>query len=304
MSTKRASKEGDAVGSTKSAVLSIRLGLAERLAEQVTWSKAVLMVPIRLAGQTIGEPGQVVRISGAGSIIDIRISTDQIIRDVSCARVIPYDLEFSPARVYLHLLSARHAKLDFRQKTNSARDKFLLARNVAEEFSQHALHEDLMALACSFAEEHEGRDGNMPETLSLMREYLLRYPHGRFRDRFRWKMQWLKTRTGENPASADSLKSAIQVCQRYLANNPRTAAREEIKLKMAKMYRLVFEQLETRNQAPDQSAEARRFLRRAKHIYRGLSNSQNTRVSVTAKVALYNLENERTVNCNWGTGDW
>ncbi len=295
------------MGSTKSAVLSIRLGLAERLARQTIWNKAILLLPIRLIGQAACEPGQVVRISGAGPIIDIKISTDQIISDVSSSRVIPYDPEFSPARVYLHLLSARHSRSDKRLKIKNARDKFLLARNVAEEFCQHALHEDLMALACSFAEEHEGRGGNaaqMQQTLSLMREYLLLYPRGRFRDRFRWKIQWLKSRTGKNPAALASLKSTIQICQRYLANNPRTAAREEIKLKMAKMYRLAFEQLELHNQATDQSAEARRFLRRAKHIYQGLSNSQNTRVSVTAKVALYNLVNERTLNSSRGTGDW
>lgn len=251
------------------------------------WRRGILMEPVWIDGRLRGEPGQVVRYRQIEDRLDVVVGIYRLVRDVPGGQVVPYHPGFTPSCVYLHLTRCRP------ENDGQPGDKCLLAVNVAREFREHELREELLFLACQYAQAYEGKGNTRyPRTRMLIREYLRAHPRGRHRDWMEWKSIRLKYHFGNNYDVAGPL-SAVQACERFLAVRPRNAYKTEIKLHMARLYRLAYECIAFAGPEEQQHGltllHAERFLKRSEYLYRGLIESPDLQVRHTARVKLYNL---------------
>jgi hypothetical protein len=248
------------------------------------WRRGVLMAAVWVEGRLLGEPGQVVRYRHSGDRVDVVVGVYRLVRDFPDDGVIPYHLEHTPSRVYLHLTRRRPENEEY------PGDLCLLAVNTAREFKEHELRQELMLLACQYAEAYEGRGSTRyPQTRMLIREYLRAHPRGRHCDWMEWKSIQLKYHYCFNNDVAEPL-SAVQACERFLAIRPHNVHKAEIKLHMAQLYHAAYLCIiHEGNTHGLTEIHAERFLRRSEYLYRRLSKSPDLRVRHTARVKLYGL---------------
>lgn len=275
------------MGKTNLAVLPRRPEPSRRAFAARRWSRGVLMAPVWADGRLLGEPGQVVRYQIYAERLDVVVGVYRLVRDVPRDQVVPYHPGLTPSRVYLHLTRCRPGN------ERHPGDACLLAINTAREFAGHELCEDLILLACQYAEAYE-RKGNTrhPRTRMLIREYLRAHPRGRHRDWMEWKSIQLKYHF-RNDYEVSKPLSAVQACERFLAVRPHNAYKLEIKLQMARLYRMAYECITfaccEEHQHGLTRLHAERFLKRSEYLYRGLIESSDMQVRHTARLALYNL---------------
>jgi hypothetical protein len=248
------------------------------------WRRGVLMAAVWIEGRLLGEPGQVVRYRRSGDRVDVVVGVYRLVRDFPDEGVIPYHPELTPSRVYLRLTHRLPESEEY------PGDQCLLAVNTAREFREHELRQELMLLACQYAEVYEGRGvSRFPQTRMLIREYLRAHPRGRHRDWMEWKSVQLKYRYFIDDDVAKPL-SAVQACERFLAVRPHNVHKAEIKLHMAQLYRAAYLCIiREENTRGLTKIHAERFLRRSEYLYRRASKSPDLRVRHTARVKLFDL---------------
>jgi hypothetical protein len=244
-----------------------------------SWRQGILLKPLIVDGQLQGEAGQTVRYRDTGTGLEVVVGVHSLAREVPAEWVIPYHPDYSPSRVYL-LLTRKRRVLG---TLGSDRNGYLLAWNVAREFPDHPLHEDLVLLACELAEACEANgSGKFPHTRFLISQYLRVYARGRYRDRLEWMNARLCLRIQHR---GDPLET-LEAFKRFLATHPGNTQRAEIKLAMARLYRIAAQWLISTGGSKH---KAIRYLRRARHIYLGLSGHSDLEASQTARVALFEL---------------
>jgi hypothetical protein len=216
--------------------------------------------------------------------VDVVVGVYRLVRDFPDEGVIPYHLEHAPSRVYLRLTCRRPENEEY------PGDLCLLAVNTAREFEEHELRQELMLLACQYAEAYEGRGSTRyPQTRMLIREYLRAHPRGRHRDWMEWKNIQLKYHYCSDNDVARPL-SAVQACERFLAIRPQNIHKAEIKLWMARLYHAAYMCIvREENTHGLTKIHAERFLRRSEYLYRRLTRSPDLQVRHTARVELYDF---------------
>jgi hypothetical protein len=245
------------------------------------------MAPVWVEGRLLGEPGQVVRYRIREDRMDVVVGVYRLVRDVPRGQVIPYHTGVTPSHVYLHLTRCRPGN------EKQPGDLCLLATNTAREFAGHELCEELMLLACQYAEAYEG-EGNTrySRTRMMITEYLRAHPRGRHRDWMEWKSIQLKYHFRNDYDVAKPL-SAVQACERFLAVRPHNTYKTEIKLHMARLYRMAYECIAFACCEEQKRGltllHAERFLKRSEYLYRGLLESPDMQVRHTARVKLFYL---------------
>lgn len=246
------------------------------------WRRGVLMAAVWAEGRLLGEPGQVVRYRHSGERLEVVVGVYRLVRDFPSAGIIPYHPEHTPSRVYLRLTCRRP------ENEEHPGDACLLAINTAREFGEHELRQELMLLACQYAEAYEGKGGTRyPRTRMLIREYLRAHPDGRHRDWMEWKSIQLKNHFRNNGDVAKPL-AAVQACERFLAIRPQNTHKAEIKLWMASLYRAAYLcVLQGENRYGLTRVHAERFQRRSEYLYRGLTHSPDLRVRHAARIELF-----------------
>lgn len=95
----------------------------------------------------------------------------------------------------------------------------------------------------------------------------------------------------------------MHACERYLARNPKSPVKTEVKREMARLLRRAHEAA-SRTGGEDDKRRAQRFFRRATYLYRSLAENDILRVRHTAVVALFNMENDRSVEPGSPNPDW
>ncbi len=133
------------------------------------------------------------------------------------------------------------------------------------------------------------------------------HPRGNHRDWMEWKNIQLKYNFQNDYDVAKPL-SAVQACERFLAVRPHNAYKTEIKLYMARLYRMAYECIAFARSKEHKHGltllHAERFLKRSEYLYRGLIESPDMQVRHTARVALHNLTKPppRVGEGVWGRG--
>lgn len=272
------------MGKTTLAILPGRPEPSRRVFAERRWRRGVLMASVWVEGRLLGEPGQVVRYRHSGDRLDVVVGVYRLVRDFPDGGVIPYHMEHTPSRVFLQLTRCRP------ENEEHPGDLCLLAVNTAREFKEHELRQELMLLACQYAEAYEGKGATrFPRTRMLIREYLRAHPRGRHRDWMEWKSIQLKYHYRSDNDVAGPL-SAVQACERFLAVRPCNAYKVEIKLHMAHLYHAAYlcivQEGNTRGLT---KIHAERFLRRSEYLYRGLVKSPDLRVRHTARIELCHM---------------
>jgi hypothetical protein len=272
------------MGKTTLAVLPRQPEQSRRVFAVQRWRRGVLMAAVWADGRLLGEPGQSVRYRRLRDRADVVVGVYRLVRDFPAEGIIPYHREHTPSRVYLRLTCRRPESEEY------PGDLCLLAINTAREFEEHELRQELMLLACQYAEAYEGKGSTRyPQTRVLIREYLRAHPHGRHRDWMEWKSIQLKYWFQDDGDVAKPL-AAVQACERFLAIRPRNIHKAEIKLWMAGLYHAAYLcVVRGENLYGLTRIHAERFLRRSEHLYRGLIESPDLRVRHTARVELYRL---------------
>jgi len=271
------------MGKTNLAVLPGRPEPSRRAHAARRWRRGVLMAAVWSEGRLLGEPGQVVRYRRLDDRVDVVVGVYRLVRDFPKEGVIPFHPKLTPSRIYLRLTLRRPENEEF------PGDLCLLATNTAREFERHELHQDIMLLACQYAEAYEGKGGTRyPRTRMLIREYLRAHPRGRHRDWMEWKSIQLKYRIQKDDDVAGPL-AAVQACERFLAVRPHNIHKAEIKLHMAYLYRVAYQCIVGGGQTRGLTRlHAERFLRRSEYLYRGLIENPDLRIRHTARLALDN----------------
>lgn len=272
------------MGKTTLAVLPGRPEPSRRAYAVRRWRRGVLMAAVWSEGRLLGEPGQVVRYRHSDDRVDVVVGVYRLVRDFPGEGIIPYHPEHTPSRIYLRLTLRRPENEEF------PGDLCLLAVNAAREFAEHELRQELMYLACRYAEAYEERgETRYPQTRMLIRECLRAHPRGRHRDWMEWKSIQLKYHFQRDDDVAKPL-SAVQACERFLAVRPRNVHKAEIKLWMARLYHAAYlcivRERKTRGLT---MVHAERFLRRSEYLYRGLMENPDLQVCHTARVRLFDL---------------
>jgi len=272
------------MGKTTLAVLPGRPEPSRRVFTAQRWRRGVLMAAVWSEGRLLGEPGQVVRYRHCRDRLEVVVRVYRLVRDFPAGGVIPYHPELTPSQVFLRLASRRPGNEEY------PGDLCLLAINTAREFPGHELRQELMLLACQFAEAYERKAGTRyPRTRLLIREYLRAHPRGRHRDWMEWKSVQLKYHFKPDGDVAKPL-SAVQACERFLAIRPRNAHKAEIKIHMARLYHDACLCIERGGRTHGLTqVHAERFLRRSEYLYRGLINSSDLQVRHAARVRLFEL---------------
>lgn len=272
------------MGKTTLAVLPRRPEQSRRAFAVQRWRRGVLMAAVWAEGRLLGEPGQVVRYRNISDRVDVVVRVYRLVRDFPGEGVIPYHPEHAPSRIYLRLTCRRPVDEEY------PGDLCLLAINTAREFKGHELRQELMLLACQYAEAYEGKGSTRyPQTRMLIREYLRAHPHGRHRDWMEWKGVQLKYHFQKDDDVAKPL-AAVQACERFLAIRPRNTHKAEIRLWMARLYHAAYLCIiREENTRGLTQLHAERFLRRSEYLFRGLTGSSDLRVGHTARIELFDL---------------
>lgn len=244
---------------------------------------------IRQNGRSFGEPGQVVWYTpspGGQDRVDVTLG-DQTVPGVGKFTVMPFDAGLIPSRVYLMIAGEQSADAT----------RCPLARAAVRWFPQHPLAEEIFAFTVGCAEREAPDDKGAPrEAQQRAREYLSRYPGGKYRDRFEWQLVQWDHYVYEYEGEAGAPMAQAGAYEKFLAGHPDTAVADDIRLKLGYLYRVIHECLEK----PGHPERA--WREKAQAMYASVVNSGGPPAREQARVALYNLSHGRHVYS--GADDW
>lgn len=297
---------------TKSIIFLLALLTGSQSSLSSAFEKGILIIPIKLNKDFVGEPGQVVTYSYVDDRkLEISITFNDTTRyTVFEHHIIPYDSIFSPSRIYLLLLEDPFQVFGIEDVMQQARFRYLLAKNTCSEFPRHPLHEELFALLSKLAADYElgfTEGYHTPAvSISIAKEYLQKFPQGKYRDEIEWRLIQLEHRVFEYEGFAAGPLADLKVYEDFLGSHPKSLVADQIKLHIAYLCRVITESLEDdlEKNKPDGFLEEdiEKYRQKALNIYHQLLESQDLVVRETARVAIYNITHGRTVYV--GANDW
>jgi len=271
------------------------------------FKKGMLLHPIKIKGKQYGESGQVVNVIKGTKPLHVQVVINGKKYETYESDIIPYDLEFTPSKLYLRL-SPGH--LTGEQSSSSLRNHYLLAKSAYASFPTHPLSEYLYVIKCEATEQYEGfnKDGkDWTESIDCWRKYFKLFPEGALRDTVDWKYFQLLNAVYEYEGDIESIVADATKYEKYLLEHPATTVAEDIKFQLAHYYRMAYESFYYRDSSNEgkpaySEKQAKSFLVKAQDIYNSLLQSKDIKTRERARVFLYNLKHNRRVYVN--SNDW
>jgi hypothetical protein len=262
-------------------------------------------------GKDVGEAGQMVKyrstIAQSSSRHDVEAVEVQIgdrrLTEQRWWVVLPYDPAFSPAWVLQYTRVKQPDEDvdgdipgDHVDRVRVARSKAALIDAVLREFPAHPLGENLWFARIertAIAEQLETGGKTLSRSEVSILDYLKRFPNGRFKAQAEWRLIQLRTEPYEYEGDADDILTSISVYETFLAKHPNTPCSDEIRLRIAYLYRMAFESLTHPDFAEFNRGEnhrpAKAYRDKAEAIYRQLLQSRNVDTMASAQIALFNI---------------
>lgn len=278
---------------------------------EAAWQRGILVQPLVVEGKDVGETGQMVKyrstIAKSPSrhdveAVEVQVGDRQLTEPLWWV-VLPYDPAFSPAWVFRYTRVKQpdenvhgNIPLDHPDRVRLARDKLALIDVVLREFPAHPLGENLWFARVertAIAEQLETGGKSVSRSEGAILDYLKRFPDGRFKPQAEWRLVQLRTEPYEYEGDAEAILNTISVYEAFLLKHPKTPCSDEIRLRVARMYRMAFASLthpdfaELNGTANQGRAEA--YRAKAEAIYRQLLQSRNADTMASAQIALFNI---------------
>lgn len=222
------------------------------------------------------------------------------------AHVIPFDVEFTPSKLYLIITSENEGSL-----IDSLNKKMSLSKSLFEDFPDHRLADDASYLYCEFMNELERTESDgmteFDNSLKCFQDYLNERKNGKRKDSALWKIAQITNYVYEIEEFAEIALREASGYEEFLNNNPENKHAEEAKETIARLYRIAFECMkyggnDSSNYSEDDAISA---YNRAYEIYADLSNSDNSHIREKAIVSMFNMKNNRsTYVIKDGNYDW
>lgn len=265
----------------------------------------ILIVPFEDSTSTMhGRAGDLVRFSdtpGSSASYDIEFE-GVLYRDVWAARLIPFDSSFAPVYVYSVLSSPEPLFSD--SPRERIHDRADLAARARQLFAYHPYRDHFAAFDCRAinrkeAHETEGK-GGWPKTIACVDAYLRTFPRGFHRAEFDWWAVQLGQSSYEYEGDPAGPIEEARVFEKYLRDRPGHPLRREIEFRLATLWSLAYEMIETADEPPSSAkkVEAGHYRARADSMYARLATNAEPALAAKAVIARFNLRNERRIYAN------
>ena len=265
----------------------------------------ILIVPFEDSASTLrGRAGDLVRFTdtpNSSTRYDIEFE-GVLYRNVWNTRLIPFDSSFAPVYVYSVLQSSE--PLYSNSERERIYDRADLAARARELFAYHPYRDHFAAFDCHAIkrkEEHEteGKRG-WPRTIACVEAYLRDFPRGFHRAEFDWWAVQLRQASYEYEGDPAEPIEKARVFEKYLRDRPGHPLRREIEFRLATLWSLACEMIETADESPSdaQKAEASRYRARADSMYARLATNADPALAAKAVIARFNLRNGRRIYAN------
>lgn len=272
-------------------------------------NKGILVNPIKADKGFVGEPGQIITYTYVDSRkLDIWVTLNDTTRFNAFEHyVIPLDSIFAPSRIYLLLLEDPFQVFKTEDVMQQAKFRYLLAKNICSQFPHHPLYEDLFAILSKLAADYElGYTDQTQRSITIAKDYLQKFPHGKYKDEIEWRLIQLEHRVFEYEGFAAGPLADSKVYEDFLRSRPKSLMADQIKLHIAYLCRVITESLEAdlEKNEPDGfvKEDIQKYRLKALAIYHKLLESDDITVRETSRVAIYNIEHGRTAYV--GATDW
>lgn len=248
-------------------------------------------------GKAVAQPGDIhdLKVGEHGTWLQTPTANVNLRGD----EIIPLDRAFTPARAYIWLLE--HPPSRIRSRHYEALERFKLCQSLIKRYPRNELHEPLMALSCDYYFSYE-RATTMGKTdweatLRILDAYLRTYPSGSNAGRLHFKRFELTHDLYEYEGSTQLILTQIELYQGYLVANQDSDVIDDVRLKLARLYRLAYECF-----PKDNVKEKKWVLSKATKLYRELLQSRDLETRQRARIALYNIREGRRTYA--GVNDW
>jgi hypothetical protein len=265
----------------------------------------ILIVPFEdSSGVTHGRSGDLVRYSDSPrSSTGWDIEFEGVLYpQVWDGRLIPFDSSFAPVYVWSVL---NNDKAIYRgTEREMTYDRADLAERARSLFAYHPYRDHFAAFHCGAVMRKEGQEtegkGGWPNTVACTDAYLRDFPKGMHRDELEWLGVQMRNATYEYEGDPGGPIGEARTFEAYLASRPRHAMRDEIELRLARLWSLAYEMIMIADEPPSASkkTEAGRYRARADSLYTRLAARPDPAVSSKAFIARFNLRNGRRIYAN------
>lgn len=278
---------------------------------EAAWQRGILVQPLVVEGNDLGKTGQVVKFrstitkspsSHKVEAVEVQVG-DRQLTEQSWWVVLPYDPAFSPAWVFRYTRVQQpdedvngNIPVEHVARLRVAGNKLALIDTILREFPTHPLIENLWFTRIkrtAIAEQLESGGKAVARTEASILDYMKRFPTGQFRPQAEWKLVQLRTEPYEYEGDAESLLASFSVYETFLRKHPKTPCSDEIRLRIAYMYRMAFESLThpdfTDLNRTENHGAAKAYRDKAEAIYRQLLQSRNADTMASAQIALFNI---------------
>lgn len=224
--------------------------------------------------------------------------------------VIPYDPEFSPSRIFL-VISDNDNMRGNEDYIDYLKRKLNLSKSVLINFPEHRLADDANYYYCKYLSQIDSfqSDGktDFEESRICYQDYLTKHKNGKYKDTVQWEIAKIENYIYEIEGFAEIALEGAYGFEEFLKNNQGNKHTEEIKEKIARLYRIAFEciKYDGNDSMKYSDDDATRIYKLAYDIYMELSKSDDPQVKEEAIVSMYNMNNNRsTYNIQNRNNDW
>jgi hypothetical protein len=272
--------------------------------------KAFLLSPINNQGKSYGKAGQIVGYGENKERNGYIIAVDnQAFNNIGAYSIIPYDADFDMS--WLYLFVSKNEKPEIMEMKD-------VAKNILSAFPSHPLYEEIFAVI--FLERNGYKYGRLDllETIASFDElkiekdekfedkyisaicemYLKKYPNGKYTDIFQWLSFYFTNKAYEIEGSAEVALSQADSFDKYLTEHTKSKVADEIKLKIAESYVIAYECLEYGENKDFPKDKSKESLKKATDIYQGLLGTSDLKIKESAKIALYNIKQNKRIYFN------
>lgn len=272
--------------------------------------KAFLLFPINNQGKSYGKAGQIVGYAENkeknGYIIAVG---DKAFNHIGAYNIIPYDADFAMPWLYLYV--SKNEKPEIMEMKD-------VARSILSAFPSHPLYEEIFAMILlerngykygrlelleiiattdelKIAKDEKSEDKYISAICEI---YLKNYPKGKYVDIFQWLSFYFTNKAYEIEGSAEVALSQADSFDKYLTEHTKSKVSDEIKLKIAESYAIAYECLEYGENEGFPKDKGKESLKKATDIYRGLLGASDLKIRESAKIALYNIDQNKRIYYN------